>query len=154
MKQNNPPKNTYLILVACVFLLSIPAQVFAFDLNIGINIGGSHDSGQTKNQHKGKGPPDHAPAHGYRAKHNYRYYPSSQVYFDTGRGVYFYLSGSNWTTSINLPSSLKISLGSHVSIEMDSSKPYTKHSQHKSSYPPGQMKKVSMKHKNKGKKHK
>ena len=154
MKKNYRSTNTNLIIIACVFLLSIPAQVFAFDLNIGINLGGSHDSGQVKNNHKGKGPPSHAPAHGNRAKHNYRYYPSSEVYFDTGKGVYFYLSGSNWTTSINLPSSLKVSLGSHVSIEMDSGKPYTKHSQHKSSYPPGQMKKVSMKHKNKGKKHK
>jgi hypothetical protein len=31
------------------------------------------------------GPPAHAPAHGYRAKHRYRYYPSCSVYFDIGR---------------------------------------------------------------------
>src|SRR5210317_1907969 len=29
-----------------------------------------------KYKHKKSGPPPHAPAHGYRAKHHYRYYPS------------------------------------------------------------------------------
>ena len=37
------------------------------------------------------GPPAHAPAHGYRAKHAYRYYPSSCVYFDASKKVYFTL---------------------------------------------------------------
>ena len=42
------------------------------------------------------GPPAHAPAHGYRVKHSYRYYPSCSVYFDIGRAVYFYLEGDGW----------------------------------------------------------
>ena len=38
------------------------------------------------------GPPAHAKAHGYRAKHQYRYYPIVQkVYHDSERGLYFYL---------------------------------------------------------------
>ncbi len=46
--------------------------------------------------HKGEnrgGPPPWAPAHGYRAKHRYRYYPSAEIYFDLGRGIYFYYEG-------------------------------------------------------------
>lgn len=39
-------------------------------------------------EHEG-GPPPWAPAHGYRAKHSYHYYPSAEVYFDTGRGSTF-----------------------------------------------------------------
>lgn len=86
------------------------------------------------------GPPPHAPAHGYRAKHAYRYYPCERVYFDTGRGMYFYLEGSSWQMSVSLPSALRIQLGDYVSIEMDSDKPYTHHEDHKRKYPPGQMK--------------
>jgi hypothetical protein len=51
--------------------------------------GGAHiDWGEDKvasspsghgNKAKG-GPPPHAPAHGYRAKHTYRYYPCERVY--------------------------------------------------------------------------
>ncbi|WP_455203674.1 hypothetical protein [Kaarinaea lacus] len=88
-----------------------------------------------------KGPPDHAPAHGYRAKHRYQYYPSAQVYFDPARSLYFYLSSSQWKISASLPNPLKLQLGSHVSIEMDSDKPYSHHSEHKKKYPPGQAKK-------------
>ncbi len=39
------------------------------------------------------GPPAHAPAHGYRARHSYLYYPSSYVYFDITRKVYFHMVG-------------------------------------------------------------
>jgi hypothetical protein len=48
-------------------------------------------------------PPPWAPAHGRRAKHLYRYYPSSQIYFDTGRGVYFFIKNGAWTVAASLP---------------------------------------------------
>lgn len=89
----------------------------------------------------GGGPPPHAPAHGYRAKHQYRYYPSSSVYYDTYRKVYFYLEGDNWRMSVSLPQNLHIQLGESVHIEMDSDKPYTHYDDHKRKYPPGQLKK-------------
>jgi hypothetical protein len=53
-----------------------------------------------KHKHKKKGPPAHAPAHGYRAKHQYRYYPSRSVYYDTGRKLYFYIKGDNWEVGV------------------------------------------------------
>ena len=40
-----------------------------------------------KHKHKKNGPPAHAPAHGYRAKHQYRYFPSCKVYHDIDRGL-------------------------------------------------------------------
>jgi len=94
------------------------------------------------------GPPPHAPAHGYRAKYTYRYYPSCSVYYDTYRRLYFYLQGPNWQISASLPQGLQLSLGSYVSIEMDTDKPYTYYEEHKRKYPPGQLKK---KDKNKNK---
>jgi hypothetical protein len=102
-----------------------------------------------KQKHKYKkkgGPPAHAPAHGYRAKHRYRYYPSRSVYYDTGRGLYFYLKGKNWEVGASLPSNLRVGLGDSVSIELNTDKPYLHHAEHIKKYPPGQMKK------NKGKK--
>ncbi len=93
----------------------------------------------------GGGPPPHAPAHGYRAKHHYRYYPSSSVYFDTYRKVYFYLEGENWRMSVSLPQNIRVQLGEYVGIEMDSDKPYIHHDDHRRKYPPGQLKKKEKK---------
>ena len=94
------------------------------------------------------GPPPHAPAHGYRAKYNYRYYPSCSVYYDDFRKLYFYLEGSNWRISASLPHAIQVGLGGYVSIEMDADKPYIYNKKHKHKYPPGQYKK---KHKKKNK---
>ena len=94
-----------------------------------------------KNKHKKKGPPAHAQAHGYRAKHQYRYYPSRSVYYDTGRRLYFYIKGDNWEIGASLPNQIRIGLGDSVSIELDTDKPYIYHSEHVKKYPPGQMKK-------------
>jgi hypothetical protein len=91
------------------------------------------------------GPPAHAPAHGYRAKHQYRYYPSCSVYFDIGRSVYFYLEGDNWRVSVELPNHLRARLGGSVVVEMDTDKPYLKNEYHKQKYPPGQSKKKKSK---------
>jgi hypothetical protein len=98
-----------------------------------------------KHKHRKGGPPAHAPAHGYRAKHQYRYYPSRSVYYDTGRGLYFYLKGNNWEVGASLPSSLRVGLGDSVSIELDTDKPYIYHADHVKKYPPGQMKKKNKK---------
>ena len=91
------------------------------------------------------GPPAHAPAHGYRAKHAYRYYPSSCVYFDTSSKVYFYLKGDNWTMSVSLPQEIQLRLGSYVSMELDTDRPYIHFQEHKRRHPPGQLKKKNQK---------
>ena len=87
---------------------------------------------------KGKkaGPPPHAKAHGYRAKHTYRYYPSANAYYDVERKSYFYLEGNNWRMGVSLPESLSVSLGKYVTVEMDSDKPYTRFEEHKRKYLP------------------
>ena len=104
-------KNTYfrtlMILIIFCFLLSPTYSM----------------SGNLKSKKKG-GPPSHAKAHGYRAKYNYNYYPKANVYYDTSRKMYFYIEGDNWTASVSLPSTLKIQLGNHVSVELETDKPY------------------------------
>ena len=115
---------------------------------------GNHGHSEVEHKHeyeKKGGPPPHAPAHGYRAKHqyHYRYYPSRSVYYDTGRGLYFYIKGKNWEVGASLPSNLRVGLGDSVSIELDTDKPYLYHTEHVKKYPPGQMKKKKHKKKNK-----
>lgn len=85
--------------------------------------------------HAGSGPPPHAPAHGYRARHHYYYYPDVRVYYDTGRDVYFYLRDGEWTMSVDLPNRLRVSLGSRVSLEMEADRPYVRHREHRMKYP-------------------
>ena len=74
------------------------------------------------------GPPPWAPAHGYRAKHQYRYYPGQKVYYDDSRGVYFYYHDGEWDISANLPVDININLGDYVTLDMDTDRPYIYHS--------------------------
>jgi hypothetical protein len=131
------------LLTIVLFLFSLSAckttgGAVAFEWSQGSG-GGHHYEGK-----KG-GPPPHAPAHGYRAKYKYRYYPSCSVYYDAYRKLYFYLEGPNWQISASLPHSIQLDLVDYVSIEMDTGKPYRYYEQHKRKYPPGKLKKKGKK---------
>lgn len=86
---------------------------------------------------RGGGPPPWAPAHGYRAKNKYLYYPSAEVYFDTGRSLYFYYRGGQWEISASLPAATHVQLGDSVTLEMDTDRPYRYHPEVVRRYPPG-----------------
>ena len=96
-----------------------------------------------KNPSRGysKGPPPWAPAHGYRAKHHYRYYPSSYVYFDVKRALYFYRSGNVWIKSYKLPPAITLNVNNYVTLTMGVDKPYKFHHNVIKKYPPGLSKK-------------
>jgi hypothetical protein len=136
MKSNGTTK----VIVFGVFVF------FLFSLNacqtrsVGVKIGGEPDPVVVAESKSKGGPPPHAPAHGYRAKYSYRYYPSCYVYFDVLRKCYFYLAGDGWKVSASLPLQMRVQLGDYVSIEMDTDKPYTRFKDHKKKYPPGQLK--------------
>jgi len=121
-----------------IFLFSL----FACQIkSLGVQIGDEPSPVVVAKSKRKGGPPPHAPAHGYRAKYSYRYYPSCYVYFDLSRKCYFYLDGDNWKVSVSLPLHMRVQLGDYVSIEMDTDRPYTKFKDHKKKYPPGQLKK-------------
>ena len=107
---------------------------------------GSQDPPEIRGDHK-PGPPAHAPAHGYRAKHRYRYYPDREVYFDAGRRLYFYLEGTLWKSGVSLPYHLRVDLGRYEMIEIDADTPYAYHAKYKAKpgnkVPPGQAKNKS-----------
>ena len=90
---------------------------------------------QVKPKQKKGGPPAHAPAHGYRAKRQYQYYPSNKIYYDNDRGLYFYLKGDNWEVGASLPSHLRADLGESVTFEMETDKPYVHNADHVKKYP-------------------
>lgn len=132
-----------MISLSCVFfILSFSA---CKTIGGGVHIGWGPDSEScypTGSKKVGKGgPPPHAPAHGHRAKYTYRYYPSSCIYFDASRKVYFSLEGGDWTVSAFLPQEVRLQLGDYVTIEVDTDKPYTRFEEHRRKYPPGQLKK-------------
>jgi hypothetical protein len=78
------------------------------------------------------------------AKIKYLYYPSSQVYFDAGRSLYFHYGGGKWHASVSLPDSVRIDVNDSVSLELGTKKPYEFHSMVVKKYPPGQLKKLGM----------
>ena len=141
---HNFEKKLIIYFAASVFVLSMSTNVFAggsFSFSWGKDSEPEQQQVKHKHKHKKGGPPAHAPAHGYRAKHQYRYYPSSKVYHDTRRGLYFYLKGDNWEVGASLPSKLQAGMESYVNIELETDKPYVHHAEHVKKYPPGQIKK-------------
>ncbi len=132
-----------LLCVFCLFFIS------ACRTSSGVaHIGWGSETEQCPSKQASKGgPPPHAPAHGYRAKYAYRYYPHSYVYFDIHRNVYFYLRGDHWGMSVELPHDIQLQVADYVTIEMDIDKPYLQFEEHKQKYPPGQLKKKKKKDK-------
>ncbi|GAB3034894.1 MULTISPECIES: hypothetical protein [Oleiagrimonas] len=73
-------------------------------------------------------PPPWAPAHGYRAKHHYVYYPNGEIYYAPERRMWFWLSGDDWQAGVTLPSALRayVRVGG-VNIDLDATRPYERH---------------------------
>lgn len=84
--------------------------------------------------HRG-GPPDHAPAHGYRRKFEYRYYRSAQVYYEPARRLYWYIRGGQWEVTGRLPEGIILGRD-YVTFELETDTPYTYFDEHRSKYPP------------------
>ena len=67
-----------------------------------------------------QGPPPWAPAHGYRAKTRYVYFPDENMYYDLHSRNYIYLSGRNWVVRTSVPRIfVGINLGKSAQIELD-----------------------------------
>jgi hypothetical protein len=83
---------------------------------------------------KPKGPPNWAPAHGYRAKTRHIYFPDNNFYFDIQKNVYIYLSGDQWQVSIKLPSlfaSIDLKGAVQVELELYTDTPQKYNAEHK-----------------------
>jgi hypothetical protein len=72
-------------------------------------------------------PPDHAPAHGYRAKHSYVYYREREIYYAPETRLWFWLDGGSWRFGAGLPVGYQQYTSGGITIELDSDRPYTEH---------------------------
>ena len=142
MCQRDDWRKMVLVLVFCLVFIFISCQ------GMKVVIESEPSPKEASPAYKKGGPPPWAPAHGYRAKHKYRYYPTSRVYYEKKRGVYFYYKDGKWQVSVSLPSFIRINVNDYVTLEMDTDKPYEYNHDVVKRYPPGQLKK---KHKKKGK---
>ena len=96
-KNSNGASVIFIVICLVVFFSSTVLAGGSFSVKWGKDKQPENNRVNYTNKHKKKGgPPAHAPAHGYRAKHMYMYYPSRNVYKDTERGLYFYLKGDTW----------------------------------------------------------
>jgi len=96
---------------------------------VGVTIGDRGEPGY-RVPDKRTGPPPHAPAHGYRKKVAYEYYPTANVYYDRSRKMYFYLVGNNWEMGVSLPSTLRVNVNETVYLELGTDRPYTYNTEH------------------------
>jgi len=72
-------------------------------------------------------PPPWAPAHGYRAKHSYIYYPVHEIYYEPAQDLWFWLDGGDWRFGLNLPVYYQQYTRGGITIDMDADRPYTYH---------------------------
>lgn len=72
-------------------------------------------------------PPPWAPAHGYRAKHEYIYYPSHQIYYEPARSLWFWLDGGDWRFGVDLPVYYRQYTRGGVTVVLDAERPYERH---------------------------
>jgi hypothetical protein len=79
-------------------------------------------------------------------QHHYAFVDCS-VYHEAERNLYFYSKGENWQVSASLPVDLEVNLGEHVSIDLDTDRPYLYNDDHRKKYPPGKKQKKSPKEK-------
>lgn len=83
-----------------------------------------------------QGMPPWAPAHGYRAKTRYIYFPKENFYYDWNTRNYLYLDGKNWAVKATLPKLIGINLRKSIQIELDftGEKPYRFNTLHLAKY--------------------
>jgi len=86
-----------------------------------------------------------SPLQGHRQKYLYRYYPSSSVYYDINRRLYFCPENDSWKIFALPPSALERKLGRYVEIETDNDKPYTDNDKHVKKFPAEDSKKTKNK---------
>lgn len=70
-------------------------------------------------------PPPWAPAHGWRAKHHYVYYPSAEVYYSPESRLWFWFGGTGWQVGADLPLELHgyVRTGG-INVGLDVDRPY------------------------------
>lgn len=112
-----------------LLVASCAATLLAIGCESGVQVdidpshGDDHHSEPSAREHRGNGPPDHAPAHGYRRKYEYQYYADSNVYHDRERGMWFWIEGDGWEVGVELPDHVYVGDEAPMTIELEHSTP-------------------------------
>lgn len=133
---NHKKFNKYLCCIAIIFLLSFITNALA-DRSGSVEIKNDTESkySQVKEIDERQVLP-HADVqdNSYRVKYHYRYYPCCKVYYDTVKGIFFYLEGENWEVSESLPDHLINDLEEYVNLELETDSPYLFNEKHEKKY--------------------
>lgn len=108
-------------------LFTVMLSLFLLSACETVRVGGgtsSHENHGSSPAVKKGGPPAHAPAHGYRKKFDYRYYPSKKVYYCVERKLYFWIEGDGWKLGVELPSNISLSGSDSVAVDISDDTPY------------------------------
>jgi len=57
--------------------------------------------------------------------YTYNYFPSTQVYYDNDRKLYFYTNGEEWIDTHSLPTGMTLDESEAVSVKLENPVPYT-----------------------------
>lgn len=84
-----------------------------------------------------QGPPDWAPAHGYRVKTRHIYFPEYNFYYDTQKSVYIYMDSDHWAVSVNVPTpfgNVDLKVASKVQLRVNTETPQVDNALHVKKY--------------------
>lgn len=87
----------------------------------------------------GQGPPPWAPAHGFRAKTRFVYFPEYNFYFDLEKKVYIHFQAGKWTLSVELPArlgNLNLRNASKFELDLDIDNPQIYNAEHQMRFRP------------------
>lgn len=85
--------------------------------------------------------------------YRYRYFPASEIYYDTSRRLYFYFNDGRWLSVRVLPRHYHIDARDYVIVELEGLKPHVHHRQMIKRYPPqkyGNKERREKRHQDKG----
>jgi len=71
--------------------------------------------------------------------YQYRYYPQASLYYDEGRGLYFYQQNGQWLQTQTVPAGLQTLVNRYVPMQMNTNLPYTYHPQISQTYTAGSV---------------
>ena len=76
--------------------------------------------------------PAYAPAPAY---YDYYYYPDTEVYYYPSGGVWWWHDHDAWRSGRELPRGYDVHRGNHVSVRLNTDRPYTMHAKVQAEHP-------------------
>jgi hypothetical protein len=69
--------------------------------------------------------------------YDYHYYPDSEVYYYPSSSVYYWRDNDRWVNGRTLPSHFHVNNERHVSLRLNTERPFERHDENRRLYPGG-----------------